>query len=380
MIFLIPQARTARSKTGKANDTISLDSKRCPWMVRVRKGSAPAAAGQTVAQPDTWYSSAALPQICREIWYQIKVAILELWWTEPNFRERWSACRSAGAGSRPSLYDAAKRADVSTIPGQSLLHWSKHNVNTAITSCPRGCFMVCISDSASTDSPSVLDLFSPSTELRAARTADRRDGARSSLAPQLWCEARCVVQGPCSRGASSLQTSAALSRPGWHQRGRGGRRGRRSVLALVPAPFAYKCLDPLRPPRLWQSLVLCLVVTADTCTCVGSGGFWMSWFFCVKVIFGSCEHACCLHALLVLGNCTLFYEPLSLAVLWSLCCLRSARKLDYSGFRLLEVFPSRFDSGYSSSGSLRSLWCTSTLFSTCTCTSDSEVDSPGCGG
>ena len=32
MILLVPQARTARSKTGEADDTTILDSKRCLWM------------------------------------------------------------------------------------------------------------------------------------------------------------------------------------------------------------------------------------------------------------------------------------------------------------------------------------------------------------
>ena len=42
------------------------------------------------------------------------------------------------------------------------------------------------------------------------------------------------------------------------------------------------------------------------------------------------DSQCGSHAPLALG--TLFFEPLSLAVLWSLCCLRSARKLDLPGF------------------------------------------------
>ena len=78
----------------------------------------------------------------------------------------------------------------------------------------------------------------------------------------------------------------------------------------------------------------------SSCRYMFTRQYWKHSFlvvFYVKVVLGSCDHACCLHALLALGNWT--YELLSLAVLWSLCCLRSTRKTDYAGTRRLELCP-----------------------------------------
>ena len=49
-----------------------------------------------------------------------------------------------------------------------------------------------------------------------ARTADRRDGARSGLAPQLWCEARRVVPSPTGTEDCELSwwRSNVLAEPG----------------------------------------------------------------------------------------------------------------------------------------------------------------------
>ena len=44
-----------------------------------------------------------------------------------------------------------------------------------------------------------------------ARTADRRDGARSGLAPQLWCEARRVVLSPTGTEDGKLSVAAGTS-------------------------------------------------------------------------------------------------------------------------------------------------------------------------
>ena len=46
--------------------------------------------------------------------------------TKGKVTGQWNLCKNKDDVSRPSQYDATKRADVSTRLGQSLLHWSRH--------------------------------------------------------------------------------------------------------------------------------------------------------------------------------------------------------------------------------------------------------------
>ena len=70
------------------------------------------------------------------------------------------------------------------------------------------------------------------------------------------------------------------------------------------------------------------------------------------------DSQCGSHALFSLGNVTLLYSPLLLAVCLSFCCMRSTRKCFFLVFRLRELFPLGSTVDTRSCVSLWSFWTT----------------------
>ena len=128
---------TARSKTGEEDDAISLHSKRCLWMEpffeRLQHWQPQDKPLLSLNYEKYLF---LFRQTCKNLWYQIKAATLELRWTGPKKREHWNPYINADGGGRPNLYDATKRADVSTKAGQSSLHWSRRIASIATTLLP----------------------------------------------------------------------------------------------------------------------------------------------------------------------------------------------------------------------------------------------------
>ena len=123
VILLFPQTGTARSKTGEADDTISLDSKRCLWMRPVFERLQ---RRQPQDKPLLFRRAAAHLQVDM-VPYQgrhsgASVDRAENLRTSESIqkRGRWKSAKSV------RRYE---KADVPTKVGQSSLHWSRHTAS-----------------------------------------------------------------------------------------------------------------------------------------------------------------------------------------------------------------------------------------------------------
>ena len=101
MILLFPQASTARSTTGEADDTI-MSRLKTMFMdgAGVREASTTTATRQACAQPEPHRILVAVPPSRRECaggdGAILKDATLELRWTEPKTCERWNPHKKRG--------------------------------------------------------------------------------------------------------------------------------------------------------------------------------------------------------------------------------------------------------------------------------------------
>ena len=147
VILLFPQASTARSKTGEADDTISLDSKRCFWMgpmfdrLHRRQPQDKLLLNLNYAE----YFVALPPSRRKPAGGYGTISWTPLWSFGGQDRkpcERLIPDKNADDGNQPSLCAVTRKADVSAKVSQSSVHWSGHTASTATTSCPRFCFLV----------------------------------------------------------------------------------------------------------------------------------------------------------------------------------------------------------------------------------------------
>ena len=129
---------TVMSKTGEADDTISDEA--C-----VREASATTATRQALAQPELRRVLVAVPPSRRESAGGCgTMRRTPLWSFGGQSRKLANVgihTKNAYDGSRPNLYAATRKADVSTKVSQSSLHWSRHTANISTTSCPRFYFV-----------------------------------------------------------------------------------------------------------------------------------------------------------------------------------------------------------------------------------------------
>ena len=108
VILMSPQACTARSKTGEADETISLDSKkRClrmgPVFEKLQRRRPQGKTLLSLNSQKTCFCSAETPRIRRWTWCHLKDDTLELQCTDPKTCERWTPYQNAYDGKQPSL-------------------------------------------------------------------------------------------------------------------------------------------------------------------------------------------------------------------------------------------------------------------------------------
>ena len=178
VILLILKTGTARSTTGEANDTISLDSKRCLWMEPVlyrlqrRKPQDNPLLNLNFAEFLLLFSRAGANTW---IWYHIKAATLELRWTGPKTK-RWSPQQRGRWKSAKSVrrYEKKRTCSPKMVRARSIspstLRALQQPSAIGFASWP------CLTDTASTASSFVIHLFKTWRDMDICRKRINEEG------------------------------------------------------------------------------------------------------------------------------------------------------------------------------------------------------------